>query len=118
MCVYDPRTGKHELVNDAREEMQEITKQNPTSEEEKTAFYSHRRKLLEKAELSIEQKKHSKIALRKALIREVMLRPYRAESEQVSGTGMGNSCLDVRLRFTIISSYRRRWVAQPIRGCI
>lgn len=65
--VYDPRSRSHEPVDDAREEMAEISRQNPTTEEEQEAFYSHRRKLLEESDLSDEQKARSEIVIQKAL---------------------------------------------------
>jgi hypothetical protein len=67
MFVYDPRSRRHEPVDDARDEMEEMSRQHPTTEEEQEAFYLHRQKLLEESDLSEQQKARSEVTVEKAL---------------------------------------------------
>lgn len=65
--VYDPRSKSHVPVHDVRDEMEQTSRQNPTTEEEQEAFYSHRRKLLEESDLNENQKARSETVIEKEL---------------------------------------------------
>jgi hypothetical protein len=56
---FDPAGKRHLPVRDVRQEMEEISRRNPTTEEEKQAFFDSKRRLLEDADLNGELKERA-----------------------------------------------------------